>query len=376
MSREQLNSAQQAHPWLGEAVSHLQPVRWSRERQEAVRGAIHRRRRRFALSTVGLSSAAVAVAVAIALFWLAQGQRDNSERTLTTTGDSPPPASLALRDGTRAVSLSAMSEVRLVRESPEVATFALERGKAWFEVTPSRTRRVEVRVHDVHVEVLGTEFVVEVRGEDVHVWVHRGTVAVHSGTSKVLLETGDHESFPKTAPVVEKARSEVSVVEDSSKPKGETRQGMKPTAPQPGPDAPEAIVPIPDETTLEPPTVDELWKRADGARKRADYGAAIAALRTLVNGYPDDGRAALAAFSLGRVLLDSGGSAKTAARAFAKARKLSPEGPLVEDALLREVEAWLLAGDMRRVRSRTKKYLRQFPNGRYRKQVLAMAVEE
>ncbi len=373
MSREEPTPQLQTLPGL--AAAHHQPVRWARERQEAVRVAIHRRRRRFALSTVGLSSAAVAVAVAIALFWFAQGQRDDAERTLAASSDSPSSASLALRDGTRAVTLSATSEVRLVRETSEVATFALDRGKAWFEVTPSRTRRVEVRVHDVHVEVLGTEFVVEVRGEEVHVWVHRGTVSVHRGTSDVLLETGDHEAFPKTAPVVEKAPAEVPPREEATKPEAEKRTVRKPAPPEREPSAPKAILPMPEEGP-EPPTVDELWKRADGARKHGDYGAAIAALRTLVSDHPGDGRAALAAFSLGRVLLDSGGSAQTAARAFAKARKLSPEGPLVEDALLREVEAWLLAGDIRRVRSRTRTYLRQFPNGRYRKQVLAMAVEE
>jgi transmembrane sensor len=120
-------------------------------------------------------------------------------------------------------------------------------------------------------------------------------------------------------------------------------------------------------------SVDQLWKEADAARLQGNDKAAISALTKLLESHPDDARAALAAFSLGRVIISTqGGSPQTAARAFAKARKLDPKGPLVEDALLREVEAWDEAGDSRRVRSRAEKYMRLFPQGRYRKQLEQM----
>jgi hypothetical protein len=72
-----------------------------------------------------------------------------------------------------------------------------------------------------------------------------------------------------------------------------------------------------------------------------------AALRLVPPGAPSafrsDPRAPLAAFTLGRVLLRELARPREAAAAFAQARALAPRGPFVEDALAREVEAWLQA---------------------------------
>lgn len=364
---------------ITKASKHLRPVHWSDARQGEVRAAIFRRRRRFTLSAVALGSAAMAVVVAVAIVWFAQGTSTPSRGTVAEL--APVPAvnananananAIELGDGTRAVELGSGSAVRLLREDESVVSFALDSGKGWFEVTPSRTRRVEVHIRDVHVEVLGTEFVVEVRGDYVHVWVHRGKVSVESDGDTVVLRKGENGTFlsePKTLapPPIEAVDAGVPDVPIDA---GRVRSKLDLTEkvnPKPSP-KPRAIL-VSDEKPAAM-TVEELWNVADAARKKGRGAAAVKALSKLLNDHPDDARAALAAFSLGRVLLDTGHSAEVAARAFAKARKLSPDGPLVEDALLREVEAWHTAGDTRRVRSRIKKYLRQFPDGRYKKQL-------
>ncbi len=358
---------------ISNAAKQLRPICWPAARSHRVRAAIHRRRRRFALSTVALGSAAVAVAVAVAVVWFAQG----NGRTVATEAPhlavaedkpratQPEPTAIELRDGTRAVELGSASSLRLLHEDDAVVSFALDSGKGWFEVTPSRTRRVQVHIRDVHVEVLGTEFVVEVRGDIVHVWVHRGKVSVQSEGEVVTLSKGEHEEFPA------ENSEPASVATPDAGSESPLTQRLPRESQAAGQRDSEAVEDTPTirRVVAEEPTVDELWRVADRARKRGRSGRAIRALTRLLNDHPDDERAALAAFSLGRVLLNSEQPAEAAARAFAKARKLSPDGPLVEDALLREVEAWHSAGDMRRVRSRTRKYLRLFPSGRYRKQL-------
>jgi transmembrane sensor len=72
----------------------------------------------------------------------------------------------------------------------------------------------------------------------------------------------------------------------------------------------------------------------------------------------------LAAFTLGRVLLEELGQPNEAAAAFARAEALAPRGALAQDAIAREVEAWSRAGEVSRARARAEEYLRRYPEGR------------
>jgi transmembrane sensor len=120
-----------------------------------------------------------------------------------------------------------------------------------------------------------------------------------------------------------------------------------------------------------PPAVDHqeasastLLADADRARLAGRFEEGASLLRRLVRDYPADQRAPLAAFSLGRLLLGELGRPAEAARAFARARSLAPEGPLAEDALAREAEAWERAKHLDRARARAAEYLRVYPSGR------------
>ncbi len=110
-------------------------------------------------------------------------------------------------------------------------------------------------------------------------------------------------------------------------------------------------------------TPEALLLYADVARLSRHPADAVAPLRTLVARHAQDPRAPLAAFTLGRVLLDHLGRPREAAAAFAQAQTLDPEGALAEDALAREVEAWSRADDIPRARERARAYLERYPGG-------------
>jgi hypothetical protein len=108
---------------------------------------------------------------------------------------------------------------------------------------------------------------------------------------------------------------------------------------------------------------DGLFARADLARSAGRPEVAIGYLRDIVDRYPRDPHAPVAAFTIGRLLLESLKKPRQAAIAFAQARTLANGGPLGEDALAREVEALHTAGDASAAREQAELYVRLFPRG-------------
>src|SRR5262249_40185775 len=104
---------------------------------------------------------------------------------------------------------------------------------------------------------------------------------------------------------------------------------------------------------------DELLMAADVARLSHHAADAVEPLGRLVRDHAHDPRAPLGAFTLGRVLLEELGRPRAAAAAFLDVARLAPDGPLVPDALAREVEAWSRAGEVDRARARAEEYLRR-----------------
>ena len=110
-------------------------------------------------------------------------------------------------------------------------------------------------------------------------------------------------------------------------------------------------------------TMVDLLLAGDVARLSGHPEAAVAQLSRAVALHPEDPRAPLAAFTLGRVHLEDLGAPRDAAQAFARARELAPGGPLAEDALAREVEAWSRAGETETARAWALTYMRRYPQG-------------
>ncbi len=109
--------------------------------------------------------------------------------------------------------------------------------------------------------------------------------------------------------------------------------------------------------------VDELLLAGDAARLSGHAREAIPFYRAALDKAGKDPRAHLAAFTLGRTLLNELHDPLRAAEAFARAYKTAPHGPLAEEALAREAESWQRAGDVTRAKAATERYQVAYPQG-------------
>jgi transmembrane sensor len=340
----------------------------------------------------------------------------------------PGPMPLRLHDGSIAAPLDATSTLTVREDSPTRVALALERGRARFEVVPRSERPFVVQMGEVTVSVLGTIFAIERVADRIGVSVERGTVRVDWQVGDQLLHAGQSGWFPPVqirAPVAESQSEQLAA---SARPTAEAANSpFDPTATPPQPEPQRGRTPphpprrrglenlpkfraiqsqpgqsLPGERgrdfrqgLLEPPAADrgerrgeavpaakdrgpgvgderralasgaeELLAAADAARSAGRRGESVALLQRLLHEQRDDARAPLAAFTLGRILLMEMGQPGEAALAFAEARALAPTGPLAEDALAREAEAWNKAGDTGKAGARAREYLRLFPHGR------------
>jgi transmembrane sensor len=288
--------------------------------------------RRAALGGAGL-------ALAGALLVLSTAPRTRLELPSTTapalTLPAPPNVPLAepsdgsrLADGSRAIALDAATVLVIDRDDASETHVTLSTGAARFEVEPRAGKPFVVHAGEVSVHVVGTRFVVTRSSEGrVEVSVEHGEVDVVSTSTRVHLRAGERRVFETATAATEKVASVA--------PKRE-----------PKPDA-----------------AGELLATADLARREGRVDAAVMALETLLARHASDPRAASAAFSLGRVLLEARHEPEAAAAAFARVATLEPGGPLVEDALAREIEAWARAGALPRAQSLARVYLRRYPDG-------------
>jgi TolA-binding protein len=107
----------------------------------------------------------------------------------------------------------------------------------------------------------------------------------------------------------------------------------------------------------------QLMSLVDVARANGQRGAAIKALRSVVEKHPSDPRAALAAYTLGD-MLEKAGDRAGAAKAYAAYRALSPKGDFAEDALARQVDAAIAQGNVEQAKQLVEQYAKDFPSGR------------
>jgi tetratricopeptide (TPR) repeat protein len=105
---------------------------------------------------------------------------------------------------------------------------------------------------------------------------------------------------------------------------------------------------------------EQLMAMADIARSAQESSHAIAALRRVVERFPWDPNAPIAALTLGNMLERTGDRAG-AAQAYQVARSLSPGGEFAEDALAHEVDSALEHGELEHARALLDQYAREFP---------------
>ena len=350
--------------------------------------------------------------------------------TNTAAAEAAQQSSLHLADGSSARPRGP-SAVAVRQESASRVLVELLRGGADFSVTPSTARQFRVAAGGVTVESSGSSFSVDKQpvgaadktGLRVTVAVREGRVRVFWAGQQAVLVAGERVEFQvsersleftlgpaKVAPAASAlpssspsgARTDQGAIDRAASPRPRQlsaratsgasapaswrqlarsgkfeqayQQAFAPARvsflPSPSPNAAEVhLSPLVDEN----PAPADLLLLADVARMSHHPASAVAPLRRLLERHSEDPRAPLAAFTLGRVLLDDMGQARKAAESFRRTQTLDEEGPLSHDALAREVEAWARAGDLSQARERAREYLRRYPSGRRAGTVRRMA---
>jgi transmembrane sensor len=356
---------------LARLKQHLEVDLTEQDVERLVRGGAERRQRRSRRRTLvtGLVLGAVGTAViALLLRWSAGS--GGFEATAPAASLQPvallhapaapagsassPLEIITLRDQSRATALEPDTRVAVEEDAPERVHVRLERGRARFEVTRRPERSFTVRAGNVTVSVVGTTFNVEMVADRVGVTVEKGAVEVDWGLGQKQLLAGESGWFP---PLVMNAQPEATVERlRSASDGGNTR-------------AP------PGSVHASPRNAQQLLAEVDTARASGQPTRAVDLLREILRDYPNDPRSPLAAFTLGRVLLNELGRPREAAAAFEQVRRKAPASQFAEDALAREVEAWTRASEPGRARSLATVYLERYPSGRHARRVKALALE-
>jgi transmembrane sensor len=330
--------------------------RFGPERERAARLAIEERAGRRRLATRAATSVlALALVAALAVFVRPRPQTPTVASTLPSL--SAPQASEVAT-----VTVMQLSPDTVVEPLPDAKGrgFTLRSGGARFVVQHDVAHPFVVVAGDITIEDLGTTFSVEyLPGDRLEVAVDEGRVKVRAAGADTEIAAGDSREFalPVAPAALEKSGpAPASAGPVSWRPLAESgrydeaRAALK----KAGPNA------VRDETA-------DLLLAADAARLGGSPGEAVPYLERVVRGHAGDPRSSLAAFTLGRVLLDELGHPREAAEAFARARAAG--GPLAEDALARQVEATSRAGDTSKSRELAREYQTRYPHGRRAKAV-------
>ena len=333
---------------------------WSLEREWAVRAAVTRRvaRRRTMVRAGVVASVGVIAAAGFAITRWPLGPSAPPFVARVSTTPSPVVSEPALQ----ALTVTQLSEDTILAPLPEHGGrgFALQAGGARFSVPHDPHRPFVVAAGDVTIQDLGTTFTVRYLAADrLTVAVEEGRVRVHANGTDTEVAGGATLEVPVSTAVEAPLRKPPRPVVPSAaawRPLAErgqyeeARRALK----KAGPAA------VRDDTA-------DLLLAADAARLSGHPAEAVSYLERVVHGHARDPRAGLAAFTLGRVLLDELGRPREAVDAFALARAVG--GPLAEDALAREVEAASRAGDTSRSRELARTYRQLYPDGRRAKSV-------
>jgi len=355
---------------IEDAGAHVQ-VRWTPERSQAAEAMMVRRRDRRVRMRQGAVALVAVVAVAL-LVMVGMDRLKPFPNIPETTALVPSMSMVRFADGSTATPLRPGTVVRPEVESEERVQVAVSSGKVRFDVEPGKRRVFVVVAGEVAVKVVGTSFTVE-REERVSVSVEHGVVEVSWKDGSQTLRAGESGLFPPqpapvdlemdfddVAPAVSSARGRAAVPPVASAVEVPTWRALALQGQHA--EAYEALQREGKDAVRD--NVADLMLAADVARLSGHAGQAVAPLRQVVGSHAGDPRAPLAAFTLGRVLLDELGRPGEAAGAFAAARRLAPGGALSQDALAREVEALAKAGQSVAARDRALEYVQSYPEGR------------
>lgn len=319
---------------------------------------------------------AFAAAIACVLFFVQHNGLLRSREPLALVRmDGEPLGVLEAGSTPRSIRLSDQSEIRLapgasvkpLLSSNTRFELLLSRGSAEFSVTPGGPRRWLVEAGAASVEVVGTVFRVDRRDDRVLVSVSHGAVLVRGEnvpgwarrvSANESIEVPTHKATSALQPAVEAAPEPVAEpASTSAEPLPLAFVHRPPTRHKRAQhdakvDEPAVAPPSPHDSyaalgaqglaleTLRATSIDRLLELADIARLSGHPRDAVAPLSRALEAFRTSPQAGLAAFTLGRVLLDQLGEPAAAAEAFERAITLRLPRALLADCYRRLSEAY------------------------------------
>jgi TolA-binding protein len=243
---------------------------------------------------------------------------------------------ITLPDGSL-LAVAPNTRLSVLTASTEDVRLRVERGTLTCDVVPGRPRRFVVEAEGTEVEVKGTRFVVEVTDAGsagkraVAVRVDHGVVEVRDASHKPVASLEAGQAWMSHAPP--------PAAEETVEPAIPRAADAPPSPPPPSTGSHRRSFPS------APPSARELFEQADAAQLAGRSAEAAASFDQLRRRFPNDARAGVAAFQLGRLRLRKLGDPKGAAEAFAFTLAHEGTGAFREDAEAGLVESLARAGD-------------------------------
>lgn len=315
--------------------------------------------------------------------------RKEAGAALTATGSIVEPGSLAreLDFGAGArVTVGPGARLDVLERTANIVTLALRRGLTQFDIRPGAARRWQIESGGVVVEVVGTQFSIERAVDTVRVEVQRGRVLVRGAAVPGRIQALDagNALTVDAAPEAAQRVVEPPVQAGSALPSGAPAR-QRPAAASSRNDSQRWREAASERAwnaawqelgadgvarnSNDLDDVADLFTLADVARLSGHPAAAITPLQRIVELHPNDPRAGVAAFTLGRVWFDALGNPGAAATAFQRALGLKLPQSLAEDAAARLVEALAISGDSVAAKAAAARYRDRYPNGARRAEV-------
>ena len=269
-----------------------------------------------------------------------------------------------LAEGPRMVQLADESVVELGADAvlevdaarPGQLEVRLQHGRARFKVTKNRARVFRVLAGTTEVRVV--------------VSVEEGVVEVRRGEELKRLTRGTSWAVTEPPPVAHSdTEAAEPVVEEPESPRAQTKAPHRHVKRAPSPSAPREAASGGASTGLPPapegPSAEDLFRAAVDARRASRPHAAAQAWSDFLASFPDDPRAGLAAFELGRIEMDVSHDAPGALRALERAVALSPTAAFTEDAMARVVQLLDQRHDSGACKAARARYLARYAQGTY-----------
>ena len=254
-----------------------------------------RRVRRAALASAALASLA-AVAI-VSLRWNRGALVASGVATAASAPAGAAHASLRLDEGSEIGFDPATSAVRVVEQGAARVRIEAVRGPARYSVVPRPGRTFEVLAGSVTVRVVGTEFLVEPRGESTWVEVSRGKVEVSWGGDAgdhTAVAAGDSGLYPPAPAAHDPAGGTAAAAApepaDAPAPHGQPPKQVY-RARVDGRDYRGAYAILAHNPALAGDTVHELLVAADVSRLSDHPAAAVPYLQRILREHPRDERA-------------------------------------------------------------------------------------